>query len=350
MSLKSYLTCKHCSKIFKKPISLPCGHSLCQEHLIESNHSIKCITCDKEFILNQDMFALNHVVNDLINDEMFLSENERNLKAKIQNSFVKLNKLNNELDETQQTFRNFEMEFYEHFQEIRRQIDLHREEEQFLLNKEKIDSIALDMIYKTIEFQRPYFQRLNKIVVEFLQFKIIQINIEDESKQLNETFRDPNLSLDSINKMNKEQNMKTSTTETTLHEMIDVRAHLQANRFEPFDGDIVFGILDLTKSCLSTSLILSNQQSIGLIHLCEFNSNDKFKLLYRASKHGFDANDFHSKCDGHANTLTILKANESSFIFGGFTSIAWDVSGQWKSDPNAFLFSLTNKDKKPCKM
>ena len=191
MSLKSYLTCKHCSKIFKKPISLPCGHSLCQEHLIESNHSIKCITCDKEFILNQDMFALNHVVNDLINDEMFLSENERNLKTQIQNSFVKLNELNRELDETKQTFGNFEMEFYEHFQEIRRQIDLHREEEQFLLNKEKIDSKALEMIDKTIEFQRPYFQRLNKIVAEFLQFKIMHINIEDESKQLNETFRDP---------------------------------------------------------------------------------------------------------------------------------------------------------------
>ena len=70
--------------------------------------------------------------------------------------------------------------------------------------------------------------------------------------------------------------------------------------------------------------------------------------MYRASQDGFHSSKFHSKCDGKGNTLTILKAN--GFIFGGFTSIAWDVSGQWKSDPNAFLFSLTNKDEKPCKM
>jgi hypothetical protein len=48
--------------------------------------------------------------------------------------------------------------------------------------------------------------------------------------------------------------------------------------------------------------------------------------------------------------LTILKANGSSYIFGGFTPINWDCSGQFKSDPNAFLFSLTNKDNKPYKI
>ena len=46
--------------------------------------------------------------------------------------------------------------------------------------------------------------------------------------------------------------------------------------------------------------------------------------------------------------MIILNAN--GFIFGGFTSTSWNDFGQWKSDPNAFLFSLTNKDEKPCKM
>ena len=71
-------------------------------------------------------------------------------------------------------------------------------------------------------------------------------------------------------------------------------------------------------------------------------------MIYRASDHGFRAKDFHSKCDGKANTLTVLKAN--GFIFGGFTTATWDSSGQYKSDSNAFLFSLTNKDNQPCKM
>ena len=50
------------------------------------------------------------------------------------------------------------------------------------------------------------------------------------------------------------------------------------------------------------------------------------------------------------NTLTIFKAKQSSNIFGGFTSVEWDSSNGWKSDLNAFIFSLTNKDNQPLKM
>jgi hypothetical protein len=59
-----------------------------------------------------------------------------------------------------------------------------------------------------------------------------------------------------------------------------------------------------------------------------------------------------NKCDGHSSTLTILKAKESEFIFGGFATVSWESStdGKWKSDPNAFIFSLNNGDKWPLKM
>ena len=76
----------------------------------------------------------------------------------------------------------------------------------------------------------------------------------------------------------------------------------------------------------------------------------KCELLYRGTRDGFGAANFHSKCDGHNNTLTILQANGSSYIFGGFTTINWDGSSGWKSDPNAFLFSLKNRDNQPSKM
>ena len=86
------------------------------------------------------------------------------------------------------------------------------------------------------------------------------------------------------------------------------------------------------------------------MQLCEFNLEDEYKLLYRGREDGFNWDDFHSNCDDYANTLTIIKTLKGSFIFGGFTSTSWDCSGEYKSDPNAFLFSLTNKDNKPCKM
>jgi hypothetical protein len=92
------------------------------------------------------------------------------------------------------------------------------------------------------------------------------------------------------------------------------------------------------------------EQSIELIKLCEFSPNDKWSLLYRATRYDFRSSVFHSKCDNHSNTLTILKAKQTSFIFGGFTTAKWDSSGYYRSDPSAFLFSLTNKDNAPLKM
>ncbi len=71
--------------------------------------------------------------------------------------------------------------------------------------------------------------------------------------------------------------------------------------------------------------------------------------MYRGSRDGFGAQDFHSKCDNKSPTLSICKARGSSYIFGGFASVSFNGS-QNKSDPNAFLFSLTNKDNKPLKM
>jgi hypothetical protein len=45
-----------------------------------------------------------------------------------------------------------------------------------------------------------------------------------------------------------------------------------------------------------------------------------------------------------------LKGSVTSYIFGGFTSIKWNREEGYISDPNAFLFSLTNKDNQSFKM
>jgi hypothetical protein len=89
---------------------------------------------------------------------------------------------------------------------------------------------------------------------------------------------------------------------------------------------------------------------IDLIKLCKFNAGDKWTLLYRGTRDGFGAHHFHLKCDDKSPTLTIIKAQDSSFIFGSYTKAEWDSSGRFRVDPYAFLFSLTNKEAKPCKM
>ena len=48
----------------------------------------------------------------------------------------------------------------------------------------------------------------------------------------------------------------------------------------------------------------------------------KWRLLFRASRDGFAAQTFHSKCDNKGPTVTIVKSGNN--IFGGFTEISWD--------------------------
>lgn len=69
------------------------------------------------------------------------------------------------------------------------------------------------------------------------------------------------------------------------------------------------------------------------------------KVLYRASKHGFDNAKFHKLCDNKGPTVTIAILKNGR-IFGGFTSIHWTSAfGQYQNDPKSFLFKLSDGHK-----
>jgi hypothetical protein len=75
----------------------------------------------------------------------------------------------------------------------------------------------------------------------------------------------------------------------------------------------------------------------------------QFVLLWRGSRDGFNATDFHSRCDGHANTLTLILDTDGN-IFGGFTPVEWE-SASWKykcdNSLRSFLFTLKNPHNTP---
>jgi hypothetical protein len=78
----------------------------------------------------------------------------------------------------------------------------------------------------------------------------------------------------------------------------------------------------------------------------------RFALLWRGSRDGFRASDFHGRCGGHANTLALIQDTEGN-IFGGFTPVAWESSLQWKfkADPSlkSFLVTLKNPHNIPAR-
>ena len=69
-SQKSQLTCSYCLKIYKDPIELPCGDSICLEHLKEKDvfkqNQIKCKKCNEEFRVKDNEFKSNNELKTLI--------------------------------------------------------------------------------------------------------------------------------------------------------------------------------------------------------------------------------------------------------------------------------------------
>ena len=61
-------------------------------------------------------------------------------------------------------------------------------------------------------------------------------------------------------------------------------------------------------------------------------------LLYRATRDGFAASNFHSNCDGKENTVTIIET-KTNYVFGGYTAAKWHSNG-YISDSNTYVFSL----------
>jgi hypothetical protein len=333
---------------------LPCNDSICREHLTERDvvkaNKIVCNECKQEFQVKENEFKSNKSFKKLIESQSYLSEKEMSLKQKLE---VSIRNYFEFYEKFIQNKSKLNMDVYNHFQEIRFQIDEHREE-----LKKKIDDIALEMIDEIKKCEEIYSKNHKEIYSSFDDSK----SLENELNQIEDTFRQPNLLIQTIEEMQQKQEESLNDIQLKLSEMTKIKEDLKAsNDFKPNLSSFeqteasLFGSIKLNGYWLNSNSfkgqILTNERQISeLLKVCEFSSNDKWSLLYRGTRDGFGAKDFHSKCNGHANTLTLLKAKESSYIFGGFTTTDWDSSNGYISDPNAFIFSLTNKDNQPIKM
>ena len=105
----------------------------------------------------------------------------------------------------------------------------------------------------------------------------------------------------------------------------------------------VEGIIEALKSKAASlfkdSVILSSDQSVTLVNWLKESrtiTNGSDKLLYRASRNGWAASNFHSCCDSKGPTVTVVKSG--NYIFGGYADQSWDgkscikiliINGDW---------------------
>jgi hypothetical protein len=68
------------------------------------------------------------------------------------------------------------------------------------------------------------------------------------------------------------------------------------------------------------------------------------RLLYRGSRDGYSSSAFHQRCDKSKYTITVVQ-NYYGKVIGGYSSHKWSGTGGYKESKQAFLFSITDKEK-----
>jgi hypothetical protein len=160
-------------------------------------------------------------------------------------------------------------------------------------------------------------------------------SLQIKLNKIEETFRNPNLLIQSIKEMQQKQEESLNEIQLKINQMNQVKGNLKTtNAFQPslsslnqedtsLFGSIKLGLFSINTNSFKSQILTNQQHCLELIKVFEFSPNEKWTLLYRVTRDGFSSGDFHSKCDLHSNTLTILNAKQSSFIFGGFASVSW---------------------------
>ena len=91
------------------------------------------------------------------------------------------------------------------------------------------------------------------------------------------------------------------------------------------------------------SIILNNNERKKeyINKIIEWSGYKSMELIYRGTRDGMTAKDFHNKCDNKGKTICLF-LNDKDNIFGGYSSIPWTNNGGDKIANDCFLFTLNN--------
>lgn len=148
--LSDAIKCITCKEILKMPVSLPCGHSVCNDHVKKlgdenMTNQIYCQQCDEFFDIPTNGFPTNRALEILLKrniDKIDLGEEHKSTIEKCSlfgDLLERFNKIRNDP----------ESRINEEISQLKNQVDLRREE-----LKEKIDKESLKMIEKLDEFEK----------------------------------------------------------------------------------------------------------------------------------------------------------------------------------------------------
>ncbi len=90
------------------------------------------------------------------------------------------------------------------------------------------------------------------------------------------------------------------------------------------DKEVILDIFD--HRFLHGSAVVSDTQYDG--YLREWLGDDyKWKMIYRASEHGYTTRSFHECCNHVQGPTLIVIKSTNGYIFGGYTTQSWSGNG-----------------------
>ena len=69
-----------CEKYLKEPVTLPCGQTVCKEHLNDAEEKFKCQFCDYNHMKPEKGFQVNIKMNSLLNKNSHLTDQHKQVK------------------------------------------------------------------------------------------------------------------------------------------------------------------------------------------------------------------------------------------------------------------------------
>ena len=172
----------------------------------------------------------------------------------------------------------------------------------------------------------------------FIKYKNKEESIKNLCIQIEELKKKNIFLQDEINKLKSENNFLKKNFLDFKNEIIkeinNLKKIIEKNKVKDIskDSKIIRNINDI-------NFIFKRLKMVKLNNNNKENININLNLLYRATKDGGMAKDFHSRCDKYNNTLVLVETKKG-LRFGGFTTKTWEGEEIDKEDKNAFCFSL----------
>ena len=179
-----------------------------------------------------------------------------------------------------------------------------------------------------------------------ITFKIKLLNFKDFTlellKQKNDVETTVEFLCETVNYL-KNENMELKNENTELKKE-NMELKLKIQEIYEIIKPIQEEKLRIEKNFLESKIIYENDEKELILKWINPKSNIKLTLLFQSSRDGDRTSTFYNKVSNKSSILIIIKSNYG-YRFGGYTTLNFQNTNNYKKDEKAFIFSIDKKKK-----